>query len=609
MRKHDQPKGPARFRVWLGFILAIWARGVAAAADDPTAGVEGLTDPIDLAAERIIVWDAPDGRWVVLSGKAAALHGLQGLRASSIVTRITQQTRPEGSVYQAEIYAEGEVRLTSDHDHPGKQGRLTLRTTREVRLKPYAAAGLKTLTAPPEGLAIVDRGGFSAKVDTPAATATQAGDAPGELPADLVASMAAISAKQSTRDEAVVETAATVEQPAGGARRDPAVERAQARGRRDSDPIDPGPADEPPGIELPPIEADPLPDLPDMETDDAPAMTEPLEDDGEDLPPNLQPLPGELETEPAPPLRSDRPGRAAPPMDEEYDEDEDGVPPQDPEAPPPAPGLRAPVMPGSQRVTMIFPRSGRPTDAKALEPSNGVRTVIYRGGLTIVSTNPKFGTIDIEAESAVIWRTPDPEKGQMRIGAQGEQIESPDQPMEVYLEGNVIFRQDANKFAGKADQKTVRAARAYYDFVTDRFVMLDAELDLFAPTLISPMKVKSDRIEQFRSPVMQPDGTMVLGTNPEIRANRATSTGSRFPDPAYRIYNRSIDLTQRTTAATDPTTGKVIQTPDGGDAGPEQVWRYDARSNFFYMGRVPVFYWPRFSGEIDDLEIDRKSVV
>jgi hypothetical protein len=232
---------------------------------------------------------------------------------------------------------------------------------------------------------------------------------------------------------------------------------------------------------------------------------------------------------------------------------------------------------------------------------DGVRTVIYRNGVNILSTIPKFGVVDIEADNVVIWRKPKPDKGEPRLGPQGERIEDADEPFEVYLEGNVIFRQDEGRFAGKADQRTYRASRAYYDFVTDRFVALDGEADLFAPNLISPMKVKAPRIDQFRTPVQRPDGTFVLSSDPEIRADRATSTGSRFPNPAYKIYNRSITLNRRTTPLTDPNSGKLIKGPEG-DEGQDQVWRYDARTNLFYMGRVPVFYWPRFTGEIDDLD-------
>ena len=72
--------------------------------------------------------------------------------------------------------------------------------------------------------------------------------------------------------------------------------------------------------------------------------------------------------------------------------------------------------------------------------------------------------MDIEAESAVVWRHPDPKKGEEVYGPNGELIENANQPMEVYLEGNVIFRQDENKVAGKADQRTFRAATGLLRF-------------------------------------------------------------------------------------------------------------------------------------------------
>ncbi len=137
--------------------------------------------------------------------------------------------------------------------------------------------------------------------------------------------------------------------------------------------------------------------------------------------------------------------------------------------------------------------------------------MIYRGGVNIVTKTPQHGIVDIEAESAVIWRHPDPKKGEEVHGPNGELIENANQPMEVYLEGNVILRQDENKVAGKGDQRTFRAARAYYDFLTDRFVGLDGEVDVFAPGFIAPMKLKSPRIEQFHKLDQRPDGTLDHG--------------------------------------------------------------------------------------------------
>ena len=39
-------------------------------------------------------------------------------------------------------------------------------------------------------------------------------------------------------------------------------------------------------------------------------------------------------------------------------------------------------------------------------------------------------------------------------------------------------------------------------------------------------------------------------------------TGSRFPNPAYQINNRSVDLTRKTKALTDPNTGRLVGDPE-----------------------------------------------
>ncbi len=218
------------------------------------------------------------------------------------------------------------------------------------------------------------------------------------------------------------------------------------------------------------------------------------------------------------------------------------------------------------------------------------------------TTSPKFGVVDIEAESAVVWRHPDPKKGEAVYGPNGELIESANQPMEVYLEGDVIFRQDENKVAGRADQRDFRAPRAYYDFLTDRFLAYDGEVDLFAPGFIAPMKVKAPRIEQFHKLVKRADGTLIVDTEPEIRAEKALTTGSRFPNPAYKFTNRSIDLVRQSTPLADPNTGKQLGNPNDPNPPMDLIWRYDARQNFYYMGPIPIFYWPRVTGQTDDLD-------
>jgi len=575
VREHDQPRRPARIRVWIGFILAASLRGLAA-AEDPRAVHPDLSGAIDLAAARAVVWDAPDGRWAVLQGSATASQGGRGFSASSLVVRITGQELDGRTIYQAELYAEGDVRSLGVEAPPRRGGRAVLRSVEGVNVSPTAV----WLKAPPAGLDVVARAGFPA--EAPAVSAP-----PGPLPREVVEQARAVvtPADRDPRpaDPHVVEAqalvpATDVAKPAA----DPALTPAQGME-----------AQEPP-IDLPPIDADPGVEVPNLDDDFDPAPRprgEPLpgdlEDPGQVLGP--APLPGDRDDEPAPPIRADEPHPPA----MEGDEDED----EDPLAAPPA--FRPPIDPGSQRITWINPRSSRPMSIQK-EQSGDTSIWIIRGGVHVVSTTEKQGTVDLEAESAIVWRHKGPtDGGKSMTGPQGELVDDVDQPMEIYLEGDVILRQDENKFAGRADQRTFRADKLYYDFITDRIMATQAQVDVFAPNLISPMKLKAPRIEQFRAVVRAPDGSLVLGPDPEIRAERTVSTGSRFPDPAYKIYNRSITLTREGTQSTDPNSGKPLR----GLAGAEDpVWRYDARTNFFYMGWIPVFYWPRFTGESDDLD-------
>ena len=81
----------------------------------------------------------------------------------------------------------------------------------------------------------------------------------------------------------------------------------------------------------------------------------------------------------------------------------------------------------------------------------------------------------------------------------------------------------------------------------------NAEIDMFAPSLLAPVRIKSPRIEQFRRPVMLPNGTFTLcrGSR-DPAAESAIMTGSRFPNPGYSISSKTIDLT-RSTRGRSPT--------------------------------------------------------
>ncbi|WP_246196127.1 LPS-assembly protein LptD [Aquisphaera giovannonii] len=553
--------------------------GAAQDADRAAAASRYSADPFDLAAHRIVAWETSGEHWVVLSDDAAVLQGTDGVRSRAAVVRIVEVTIGGEKGHQIDIYAEGDVRITGQDRAPAPSFRTSVRTAREVRLNPYRPAGLQVVKGPPRGLAILDRCGFAGGVQSrPAAAATPASVAPRQdrqvqraaAQADPPQSASrAVPAPEPLPPPAaeVVETQATGAAPGSGTRPSAAPDPAAEPDAAMAEPAQPPPASEP-DVDLPPIEGSQEFEVPDLNKPDGRV-------------PQVQPLPGPSGDEPAPSIRGEssprNPRAAAPPT--------------------------APILPGTERVITIVPRSNRPLlDHREVTP-DGTEVVTVRGGVNIVGRTPKHGIIDAEADNLVIWRHPDPKKkGEQRIGPNGEVIENANDPLEVYLQGNVVIRMDEQKVAGKGDQRTFRAEEAFYNFLTDRLVVNKGEADVFAQGLIAPLKIKAPRIDQFHKIVRRPDGTLVEDTNPEIRAERTVMTGSRFPNPSYQLNNRTVDLTRTSQPLTDPNSGRRLTDPNDPNAPEDLVWQYDARQNVFWMGWVPIFYWPRLKGTADDLE-------
>jgi len=598
--------------VWLGLILASGMVRTLSAQETPDDTASSrLADPIVLAANRVTEWNAPDGRWVHLYGDSSILQGVEGIRAREAVVRVSDVSTAIEKIVQVEVYAEGQVRVAGNEGPPQPRFHVVFRTA-EVRLKCYHPSGPSTPKDPPWQLQIVRRSGFrepkpavadpkGAGPEPVVGRGPAAGDDQTQAsPQPVAATQTAVPGPdQPSRDELpgpvgagaeayrpatpkldpMVQPAQYIGNPipgpttAGGTSlaNDPQVQRTRAQQQP------PGGGGQPPIVDLPPIEGAPEVQVPN------------LSPNREDLPPNIEPLPGSDGALTVPVLPGGAPGQG---------------PQNAPGTATPRPPI-VPITPGSQRATFLFPRSGRKMEIKLLNKTpEGVETWICRGGINLVTRAPRFGTIDIEADEAVIWRGPSPKKGEPFVGVNGETwVDDARQPMEVYLEGNVVLRQDENKVAGKGDQRTVRAPRLYYDFLTDRMLAPNAEIDLFAPSLLAPVSIKTPRLEQFRSLVRLPNGLYTLAEQPEIRLQPAEMTGSRFPNPGYKITSRSIDLTRHSRPLTNPTTGKEARDPDDINSTPEEIiWRVDARQNFYYMGPVPAFYWPHVVQDLDDLE-------
>ncbi len=581
MRGDDQPSRYPPRGVWFGLILSACAMRALAAQEPSDAAPRAPAEPLMLSADRVVGWSGPDAQYLYLSGSTSVLQGTDGLRAAKAVCRIINVSEGADPLFEVEVYAEGNVRETSRGRGPLTSDRALFRTA-EVKRQAYQRDGVSSLQSAARNLEILRRSGFlnPRRATTTTAHPEAQPAAPSPSPVEAPPPLDAVSqGDQPVRrsrpksDPMVIPAQMTSDQPPGpddGPADDrPVPPRSAPTGRgpmAQQGGVQPttGAGGRLRGIDLPPIDEGPpgveVPALPENPQDQAPAV--------EALP------------SPEPEASSPKP---------------DGAPPA---------GAKAvhPILPGTQRVTAIGSRGGQPLDANITRTPEGVEIWVIRNGVNIVVEYPgKFGIIDIEADRAVIWRGPEPKDGETLRGPNGELIEDGNRhPMEVYLEGNVIVRQDQKKWAGRSDQRTLRAPRVYYNFLTDRFLAHDAEIDMFAPGLLAPFKIKSPRIEQYHELIKQPDGTFKPSEDPKIRADKAVMTGSRFPDPGYQIHMKSLDLTRYAKPATDPISGQHLTNPGDPDPPQDLIWQIDARQNFYYMGPVPAFYWPRIVADIDD---------
>lgn len=309
-----------------------------------------------------------------------------------------------------------------------------------------------------------------------------------------------------------------------------------------------------------------------------------------------------------------------------------------------------PILPGTQRIINIYPSTSNPNYRyQQLPPENGYTRVVIRGGVNIVvntgtaqrnkeeedkkeeekkaeakkkakgitdskdkdkkegdaakkkgeSPPAQYGTIDIVSDNAVIWYKLDPEK-KSTVTAEGGVKDDGGKPLEVYLEGNVVIRQDDRLIAGVPDQRTFRADRAYYNFQTDRMTALDTESNMFAPGLVAPLRVFSPKIDQYRPSTVDANGNVSFGTK-IIHAEQTKSTGSRFANPGYSFNSRSMDIEEEVVPLQDPTTGKSFGDKKDPATKKRLKTYLNASQNVFFISGVPVFYWPFMKADEDDL--------
>jgi hypothetical protein len=251
--------------------------------------------------------------------------------------------------------------------------------------------------------------------------------------------------------------------------------------------------------------------------------------------------------------------------------------------PPPMPLLPAtPAGQTSFRSIKVLPRAAglgpniqsadTPTGEKVAVVDGGVNVIV--SGLTVEGLPTEFGPlgdVDIETDRAVIW------------GADlttFNSTTSAEAPLEIYMEGNIVFRQG---------DRTVFADRMFYDVRRQIGIILNAELLTPIPQIDDYQYVGLVRLRA--AAIRQLDQQHFVAQNGLL-------TSSRLEVPSYAFTADTITFEDLQTPAIDPLTGAPVVDPIAGPI-PAHNAQVQSQNNFVYIGNVPVFYWPSLSTNLE----------
>ncbi len=214
-----------------------------------------------------------------------------------------------------------------------------------------------------------------------------------------------------------------------------------------------------------------------------------------------------------------------------------------------------------------------PDDGEAVRVAAGENeqdsTIMMSGGVLLqyqqISRNR---TLQISAQRAVVFLEPGPLTDLFRFDVGSVKG--------IYLEGDVVASDGTY---------TVRGPRVYYDVQANRATMVDAVFSTYESRRGIPIYVRAAEIRQQSAQQW------------ETRKARLTTTS--FFDPILQIGSKSVTITQQTVP-------RAAGAGTGGAAGPggeETSTRFDAKGVTIQAGGVPLFWYPRFRGELENFPL------
>ncbi len=232
-----------------------------------------------------------------------------------------------------------------------------------------------------------------------------------------------------------------------------------------------------------------------------------------------------------------------------------------------------PPAPGTRRIH-VHPRSNVPMEFEWLgdEATNRWTAVINFGVNVIVEGDSQMGLLDVSADRVVIW-TVGPDSFNLSAGpAQAEDV-----PLEIYMEGNIVFREG---------ERVIYADRMYYDVRGKVGMILGAE----ALTPVSNYQ----GLLRLRAEMLQQTGES------QFFAQNAFLTSSRLGRPGYRIQLGDVFFEDLQQPLIDPISRTQLIDPETDRPAVDHQQLATGRNGFLFLGEVPVFYWPTFSTDLKD---------
>ena len=230
----------------------------------------------------------------------------------------------------------------------------------------------------------------------------------------------------------------------------------------------------------------------------------------------------------------------------------------------------APAAPGVATATptrrlRAFPRSSVPLSIRWFpSPTGGEWVGVITSGVNLVvdGVDPA-GPLDIAADRVVLWT---------RSGTQpeldGNAAQTADTPLELYLEGNVVFRQG---------QRVVEAMSMFYDVPRSSGVITGA-------TVLTPVDNYAGLVRVRADVLRQVDRSRFV-------AERSGVTSSRLGVPTWEFRSRQLEFTDEQVPLAGPD-GQPLVDAGTGEPVLEHQQFITSRGNTLTMGGVPVLWWP-----------------